>query len=250
VTLHIKQDQGAILSTQNRVAAIDPLEIRVAKTRLTFQDVLLKVWLFQMPNTHSIFLLIRRYRSDHLIVVDVPLCLLDGVLSLDFIQRLHSIILTFQIPHLDGVILPTAQQNIALIRVPIKTQCALDMRFKCLCRLELLPHVPNIDFTVFMAGSDIIGVHRVVLHALDALLHIAAIYVVFANFHNTLFRLINIIYQNSLIKTARHKLLGHLWIPIKSALISMIVITLQILLSFQIQYLNRGIGSTEHTPII
>jgi len=226
VTLHIKQDQGAILSTKNGVAAIDPLEIRVAKTRLTFQDVLLKVWLFQMPNTHSIFLLIRRYRCDHLVVVDVPLRLLDGVLSLDFVQRLHVIILTFQIPHLDGVILPTAQQNIALIRVPIKTQCALDMRFKCLCRLELLPHVPNVDFAVFMAGSDVVRVHWVVLHALNTLLHITAIYVVLANFHNALFRLINIIYQNSLIKATRHKLLGHMWIPIKSALIGMIIITL------------------------
>ena len=134
--------------------------------------------------------------------------------------------MTFQIPHLDGVILPAAQQNVALSWVPIKTQRALDMRFKCLCWLLLLPHVPDVDFAVFMTGSDIVAVHRVVLHALNALLHITAILVVLADFHNVLCSVINIIYQNSLIKATRHKLLGQLWIPIEGALIGMVIITL------------------------
>ena len=78
------------MSTKNGVAAIDPLEIRAATvciffTRLTLQDVLLEVWLFQMPNTDSVFLLIRRYRCDHLVVVYVPLRLLDRALSLDLV---------------------------------------------------------------------------------------------------------------------------------------------------------------------
>ena len=100
------------------------------------------------------------------------------------------------------------------------------MRFKCLCGLELLSHVPNVDLAVFMTRSNIIGVHWVVLHTFNTLLHITAIYVVLTNFHYALFRLINIIYQNSLIKATRYKLLGHVWIPIKSALVGMIIITL------------------------
>ena len=134
--------------------------------------------------------------------------------------------MTFQIPHLDGVILPTAQQNVALSWVPIKTQCALDMRFKCLCWPLRLPRVPDVDFAVFMTGSDTVAVHRVVLHALDALLHITTILVALADFHHVLCRLINIIYQNPLIKATRHELLGQMSIPIKGALIGMIIITL------------------------
>ena len=59
--LEVIKDQGAALSAEQKLSWLDPLEVRVALTRESFQNVLLKVWLLRVPNTDSIFTLLGGY---------------------------------------------------------------------------------------------------------------------------------------------------------------------------------------------